>query len=219
VKALDFRIFRQNGELRYLHCKGALEFNSEGKPSRFIGTIQDVTERKLAEIQINQQLKQLTALSEIDRAIISGLDQPQILEVILSQTLSELQVDAADILLLDSDGQGLRYAAGQGFHTLLMAKSYIRFGESYAGRVAKEGRLLRTTNLREQVNDPLFDILVTNEEFLSYIGVPLIIKKEVKGVLEVYHRTFFQPYQEWLDFLNTLAGQAAVAVIANGSPN
>src|SRR6185295_4387206 len=154
----------RNGELRYLHCKGALEFNSEGKPARFIGTTQDVTERKLAEIQINQQIKQLTALSEIDRAIISGLDQRQTLEVILSQTLSQLQVDAADILLLDPDGQSLRYAAGQGFHSLLMEKLHVAFGKSFAGRVAKERRRLRVPNLDEHVNDPLFDILVTEEK-------------------------------------------------------
>jgi PAS domain S-box-containing protein len=212
VKSLDFRLFRRNGELRYLHCKGALEFNSEGKPVRFIGTTQDVTERKLAEIQINQQIKHLTALSEIDRAIISGLDQRQTLEVILSQTLLQLQVDAADILLLDSDGQSLRYAAGQGFHTPLMEKIYVPLGKSFAGRVAKDRRLLKVPSLEEQVNDPLFDILVTEEKFVSYVGVPLIIMNEVKGVLEVFHRGPFQPYQEWLDFLNTLAGQATIAI-------
>ena len=211
-KNLDFRLFRRNGELRYLHCKGALEFNSEGKPARFIGTTQDVTERKLAEIQINQQIKQLTALSEIDRAIISGLDQRQTLEVILSQTLSQLQVDAAEILLLDPDGQSLRYAAGRGFHTPLMEKIHVRLGNSFAGRVAKERHLLRVPDLGEHGNDPLFDILVTEEKFVSYVGVPLIIMNEVKGVLEVLHRGPFQPYQQWLDFLNTLAGQATIAI-------
>ena len=212
TKALDFRLFRRNGELRYLHCEGELEFNSNGKPVRFIGTTHDVTERKLAEIQINQQIKRLTVLSEIDRAIISGLDQRQTLEVILAQTLSQLQVDAAEILLLDPDGQSLRHAAGQGFHTPLMEKIYVPFGKSFAGRVAKERRLLRVPNLGEQVNDPLFDILVTEEKFVSYVGVPLIIMKEIKGVLEVFHRGPFQPYQEWLDFLNTLAGQATIAI-------
>ena len=212
TKDLDFRLFRRNGELRYLHNQGALEFNSEGKPVRFIGTTQDVTERKLAEIQINQQIKHLTALSEIDRAIITGLDQRETLGVILSQTLSQLQVDAAEILLLDPDGKGLHYAAGQGLHTPLMEKIYVPFGKSFAGRVAQERRLLRIPNLQDQSNDPLFDILVTEEKFVSYVGIPLIVMQEVKGVLEVFHRTDFQPYAEWLDFLNTLAGQASIAI-------
>jgi putative nucleotidyltransferase with HDIG domain len=38
------------------------------------------------------------------------------------------------------------------------------------------------------------------------------VKGNVRGVLELFHRATLQPYPEWLDFLNTLAGQAAIAV-------
>ena len=34
----------------------------------------------------------------------------------------------------------------------------------------------------------------------------------MKGVLEVYHRTPFEPDQEWLNFFESLAGQAAIAI-------
>jgi putative nucleotidyltransferase with HDIG domain len=37
-------------------------------------------------------------------------------------------------------------------------------------------------------------------------------KGSVKGVLEIFHRGRLEPDQEWLDFLNTLAGQAALAI-------
>ena len=131
--------------------------------------------------------------------------------MILSQTLSQLQVDAAGILLLDADGQTLSYAAEQGFQTLV-GQIQVRIGESHAGHVARERRLIRIPNLNEQTDDPLFNTLVVKEKFVSYVGVPLIVKREVKGVLEVFHRTSFQPYQEWLDFLNTLAGQTAIAL-------
>jgi putative nucleotidyltransferase with HDIG domain len=50
------------------------------------------------------------------------------------------------------------------------------------------------------------------EDFICYYGVPLIIKGVVKGVLEIFHRTALEPDAEWFDFLNTLAGQAAIAV-------
>jgi putative nucleotidyltransferase with HDIG domain len=114
-------------------------------------------------------------------------------------------------LLMDSDGQSLRYVAELGFQ-IPMAEIQIRLGESQAGRVARERRLIRIPHLSEQTRDPLFNRLVTGEKFVSYIGVPLIVKREVTGVLEVFHRTFFQPYPEWLDFLNALAGQTAIAI-------
>ena len=54
--------------------------------------------------------------------------------------------------------------------------------------------------------------LWTGEDFVCYYGVPLISKGQVKGVLEVFHRTALEPDAEWFDFLNTLAGQAAIAI-------
>jgi putative nucleotidyltransferase with HDIG domain len=50
------------------------------------------------------------------------------------------------------------------------------------------------------------------ENFRTYFAVPLIIKGEVKGVLEILNRSILEPDQEWLDFLNTLATQTAIAI-------
>jgi putative nucleotidyltransferase with HDIG domain len=50
------------------------------------------------------------------------------------------------------------------------------------------------------------------EDFVCYYGVPLIAKGQVNGVLEVFHRAALEPDAEWFDFLNTLAGQAAIAL-------
>ena len=42
--------------------------------------------------------------------------------------------------------------------------------------------------------------------------MPLITKGQVKGVLEIFNRNVLEPDTEWFDFLNTLAGQAAIAI-------
>ena len=42
--------------------------------------------------------------------------------------------------------------------------------------------------------------------------MPLIAKGEVKGVLEVFHRASLPRNPEWMDFLATLAGQAAITI-------
>jgi putative nucleotidyltransferase with HDIG domain len=53
---------------------------------------------------------------------------------------------------------------------------------------------------------------VAGEGFITYYGIPLIAKGQVKGVLEVFHRTRFDTNVEWQNFLETLAGQAAIAI-------
>ena len=52
----------------------------------------------------------------------------------------------------------------------------------------------------------------SNEGFVSYHGVPLVANGQVKGVLELWHRSPFHLDEEDLEFLETLAGQAAIAV-------
>jgi HD-GYP domain-containing protein (c-di-GMP phosphodiesterase class II) len=54
--------------------------------------------------------------------------------------------------------------------------------------------------------------LLEGENFVSYIAVPLLAKGGVKGVLEIFHRSNLTPDAEWLDFLEAIAAQAAIAI-------
>lgn len=54
--------------------------------------------------------------------------------------------------------------------------------------------------------------VLVNENFVSYYAVPLVAAGQVKGVLEVWHRSLLRLDEEELAFLETLAGQAAIAV-------
>jgi PAS domain S-box-containing protein len=209
---LTVRIFRKNGELRYIQSRGALRFDSSGKPVRFVGMAQDITERQLAEIQIHQQLEHLSALRKVDQAIASKFDLHFTLDTLISEVRTQLQVDAANILLLNPDEQVLEYAAGQGFRTHLIDTARVPIDKLYAGRAVRERHLIQIEHLKVQPDDPFFTTLLTEENFVTYLGVPLIAKGRVEGVLEVFHRVPLHPYPEWLDFLNTLAGQAAIAI-------
>lgn len=209
TKDIEFLVFCKNGELRYIRCRGAVEFDTSGKPARFIGTGQDVTERKLAEIQIRQQIERLTALRKIDQAISSSFDLRVTLDILVSQVISQLQVDAADVLLLEPDSNTLTFAAGKGFRTQAVESARLQVSESQA---AKERRLIQVTSLKHKPDVRLLTPAGNSEGFEAYLAGPLLVKGRLKGVLEVFHRTPLHPYDEWLDFFNTLAGQAAIAV-------
>jgi HD-GYP domain-containing protein (c-di-GMP phosphodiesterase class II) len=53
---------------------------------------------------------------------------------------------------------------------------------------------------------------VADEGFVSYFAVPLIAKGEVKGVLEIFHRSLLNPSLAWLNFLDSLSWQTAIAI-------
>jgi putative nucleotidyltransferase with HDIG domain len=85
-------------------------------------------------------------------------------------------------------------------------------GEGCAGRAALERRLIHVpdldTNRMDFVRSPLF----MGENFVSYHGVPLTAKGRVLGVLEIFQRSPLDPDADWLNFLKTIAGQAAIAI-------
>jgi two-component system sensor histidine kinase/response regulator len=64
-----YRTLRPNGSIRWLLADGELKGDADGKPTRMLGTIQDITERKQAESQRALELQRTRALLELPRAI------------------------------------------------------------------------------------------------------------------------------------------------------
>ena len=186
--------------------------NMNGVITNFIAVKQEITERKLAEKQIQIQLRRMSALSEIDRAISSSMDLRLSLDTLLTQVLSQLNVDAASILLLNSSSQTLEYFTGKGFRTLNIHQSRTRLGEGLAGRAGLERKLFHIPDLAELDSQFHRREFLKGEDFVEYFGVPLIAKGMLKGVLEIFHRSHLNPDLGWLDYLETLGGQAAIAI-------
>ncbi|BAY31849.1 two-component hybrid sensor and regulator [Nostoc carneum NIES-2107] len=49
---IEYRFYHSNGSLRYALARGEVILDAGGKPKQFIGTVQDLTDRKLAEEQL-----------------------------------------------------------------------------------------------------------------------------------------------------------------------
>lgn len=160
--------------------------------------------------QTERRLQHLRSLHEIDNTIATSLDLKFTLDVILSQGIAELRVDAAAILLMDEE-QMLNFAAGLGFKTNQIEKARIKFGDGLAGQAAKQRTIVEEADLRTglQRNG---SALAQAEGFVGYYAAPLIAKGRVIGVLETFHRTVEPRDAEWKEFLLTLAGQAAIAI-------
>jgi len=172
----------------------------------------DITERKLAEEQTQKQLRRLNALHTVDMAINSGANIEITLEVLLNQALALLNVDAADILLYNQTTQTLELAAERGFQSSNTHPLYQRLGDFYAGQVISQRSTLHIQNLMEAGKQLKRTLLLAGEAFIDYVGVPLIAKGQVKGVLEVFQRSPLVFKAEWFNFLEVLGGQAAIAV-------
>jgi putative nucleotidyltransferase with HDIG domain len=175
-------------------------------------TFRDFTYRRHVEQQIQQQVQRLAALRDIDMAITSSLDLRVSTNIILDEVINQLRVDAADILLLNPHKQTLEYAGSRGFRTSALMHTSLRMGQGYAGHAALERRTIRIPNLSVKETGFVRAPLLAEEGFVEYFSVPLISKGHIKGVLEIFHRSSLNPDQGWMDFLEAVGTQAAIAV-------
>lgn len=203
--------FDEKNRARHYEVYGFPIFDGGGTVVQMIEYQLDVTKRQAAEEKSEHQLQRLSALRDIDVAITASFDLRLVLGVVLEKAQNLLGVDAVDLLLYRPNLQILEYEAGRGFRTNALKYTRLKIGESHAGQAALDRHTVHVPDLRKQNGFTRSEQLAA-ENFVSYFGVPLIAKGSVKGVLEVFSRDAVGPDGEWLDFLNALGGQAAIAV-------
>jgi PAS domain S-box-containing protein len=163
-----------------------------------------------------RRLDHMQALREIDNAISGSVDLQISLKVIVERAMSQLGVDAACVLTYNPYLLELKYIAAVGFLLRNLERSQVALGQSLAGRAILENQPISIFDLAasSQVleGDHHLAEWMRAEGFVAYFARPLIAKGEVQGVLEVIHRSTLRPDDEWFDFLDALAGQAAIAI-------
>jgi PAS domain S-box-containing protein len=157
-------------------------------------------------------LKRLGALHEIDRIITSSVELSFAIKQIMKIIVSQLDIDAANVLIYDPTSLTFNPVNTIGFQSNLLNQNHYKMGIGNAGRVALERQMVRVDNLDENESGYKGSADLMREGFKTYLGVPLIAKGEIKGVLELFHRSELQTNNEWEGYLQTLATQLAIAI-------
>lgn len=162
--------------------------------------------------QAQLHLKHEKALREIDLAITSNQELSATLRVVLHQTAVRLHVDACAVLVLDQATQTLQCTSDQGFQTEFIKKTHLRLGEGRVGIAVQDQRIFGQAAIHSASEISDREELIQAENFAAYFIAPLVAKDKLLGALEIYHHSPLIMKAEWLKFLETLAGQTAIAI-------
>lgn len=81
---LGNRLFFADGRIKYIEGTGELNCDPTGAPRQAIGTVQDVTERKLIEIELHELVKGLRLLHDIAKALEQrDLSREQLVDIVV----------------------------------------------------------------------------------------------------------------------------------------
>jgi PAS domain S-box-containing protein len=202
---------RKDGDLVIVNINSRLIVNADGRALYYEGLVQDITDRKKIEEKLQRQFQRVAALRAIDLAITTNFDLHLIFNLLLDQSLPQLGVDAAAVLLLNPYLQILEYAAGRGFWGDAISRTHLALGDGPAGRAALNRASVHISDLSSS-GDPGAGQGLESEGFVFTYLIPLVIKGAVKGVFEIFQRSPFSPKADWRDFAEMIAEQAAIAI-------
>lgn len=161
--------------------------------------------------RLEHQASQFRALAQVSRMITSSAYLEEILQLLVSEIARHLNYKVVTIRLLNEDTQELVLHASQSTSRAYLNKPSIRVGQSIAGLAVKENRTVTLADV--QTSDKyLFPEIAKEQGVRSLICVPLTVAGKALGVLSCYTGSNHEFTQDEIRTLETLAGQAAIAV-------
>ncbi len=160
--------------------------------------------------QTERQLQRLTSMQAIDRSITASLDLRMTLKLLAEEATAVMHVDGAAVLLFRPATMALEHAASCGVPFLTSQTDPIPVGAGPAGQAVIERRIVSISDISQA--PARLASAMAQAGFVAYLAVPLIARGQVKGVLEIFDRTPLSRMPDWLEFLDGLAAQAAIAI-------
>lgn len=157
-------------------------------------------------------LERYQRLLEISRDLASTLELDSLLNRIVQAAADLSNAEAASILLYDQTNEQLYFQAASNLDTPMMRGLIVPVEASIAGWIVMQRQ---PVIIADTSKDPRHFARVgqtTNIQTNSLIGVPLITKNKVIGVLEAINKQRGRFTQEDLELMIALGAQAAVAI-------
>ncbi|MFH1776293.1 MAG: HD domain-containing phosphohydrolase [Candidatus Omnitrophota bacterium] len=163
------------------------------------------------EEKVKERTKELSLLFSISRDILSSIKLDEVLKTIVDRICTVLDIEKCAILLLDLNRQELSIQAARGLTEDIIRNTRIKIGESISGWIIENSEGILVEDLAQETR-----FTPTNKEQYythSFISVPLTVKNDVIGVINVNNKRSGEPFtKEDFGFIKGLTNEAAIAV-------
>ncbi|MHA3511722.1 phosphoenolpyruvate--protein phosphotransferase [Yersinia enterocolitica] len=150
----------------------------------------------------------LTRLREIVEKVAMATSLTDALELLVNETFLAMDTEVCSIYLADNDRRCYYLMATRGLKKPRGRTITLAFDEGIVGLV---GRLAEPINLADAQSHPSFKYVpqVKEDRFRAFLGVPIIYRRQLLGVLVVQQREHRQFDESEESFMVTLATQLA----------
>jgi PAS domain S-box-containing protein len=217
---LEERVILPDGRLGWQEWKNRMIFDDKGNFIEIQAVGLDITERKLAEMELERTNRALKAISRCNEAMIHAQE-----EFSLLKNICNIIVDLGGYRMawigyaMNDDARTIKPVARAGYEHGYLEKARITWADTERGR-GPTGTAVRTKKpfvIKYVTTDPNFS--PWREEALrmgynSVIGLPLIIDDDAPGVLTIYSEKPDAFDKDEIILLSELADNLAYGIIS-----
>ena len=203
---------RKNGEVFPSLISASALRNARGELMGVMGISRDISERKRAEESLRQRNRELNVLNRASQAFTSSLDLDQILDTVLSEVRRLLNVTACSVWLIEPETDDLVCFQVATPQDNIVRGWRLASGEGICGWVARHGESLVVPDAWADERYYRGVDEQTGLGLRSILTVPLRVKEDVIGVLQVLDTGVGRFSETDLELLEPLAASAAIAI-------
>ena len=178
---------------------------------RELGDVEVRRSRKRAEEEAKRNLERIKILHEIDLAITSTLDLQPLLNLLLEKIEPALPSLATTIRLFNNETGELEPVACRNVNGAEW-RALKRTGLHGVAKIVLENRIpITVSNIQTDPRSTASEF-ARKEGLVSYVGIPLVAKDEVLGLIAFYTKERRAFSDDEIEFLTTIASQAAIGI-------
>jgi sigma-B regulation protein RsbU (phosphoserine phosphatase) len=165
------------------------------------------------EAELKAELIRYVSLFQINEVLSSTLDYDEVLRLVLQEMRTLSGAEIASIFLINKKDQVLEFAATTDEKADLLKKIRVPLGKGISGYVAQTGEYVNQSDIK---NDPRYykEVdLTRGGETKSYLCVPLKLRGEIKGTVQLLNKNGGEPFSDAdVRLMLNFSSQAAMAI-------
>ncbi len=161
--------------------------------------------------EMRQKARRLETLSQVSETVTSNRLLEDVLQLIVTMTAQLMNSKICSIMLVDDASGELRIAATQSLSDAYRRKPSLKIGQSMSGRAVQDQQPIYVPDVTSE-GGYFYRDLAKQEGLQSLLSVPMLMKEQAIGVINVYTSTYHVFSEEEVQTLQTIANQSAVSI-------
>ncbi len=167
-------------------------------------------DRAILYDRMNRQIVELTTLAKVSEAVTSPLYLDEVLDLVVEMAAKVMNAPICSLHLID-DARGELVVHADEQQPAHWSKPLAAFNRPIADRVLTAKKPIAIENLEEECATCDID-LIQQEQLVSLLAVPLVVREKAIGVLSCYTNRPREFSEGDIALFSTLANQTALAI-------